>query len=129
VHSFSRFRLKVLHSRTALWFIGFAQKFRKNEKREKGMTPQEKLYLTPGLLEQIKGHHGIPSDTALAELLGCHRTTLHRIRRHEQTIPMNVALSLHTRFEVPLRQIATTERSCVGAAGKEAPLPDGAAGR
>ena len=68
------------------------------------------VYLKPGLVDQLKAKHGIPTDEEFASLIGCHRTTLHRLRRHEQGMSVVQVAALSARFGVPYSEI-TSERN------------------
>lgn len=80
------------------------------------------MFITPGLLDKVKTDFGIPTDEELANLLGCSRSTLHRINTHEQGVTARVSTLLHTRFSIPLEDIATTSEGRIGR--NQDPVPD-----
>ncbi|GGJ56229.1 hypothetical protein GCM10007173_13810 [Glutamicibacter ardleyensis] len=80
------------------------------------------MYITPGLLDKVKKDFDIPSDEELSKLLGCSRSTLHRIDTHEQGVTARVSTLLHTRFSIPLEDIATTSEGRIGR--NQDPIPD-----
>lgn len=65
------------------------------------------MYLAKDLIPSLKTAHHIPSDSEMAKLLGCDRSTLHRMENHE--VPLNplVASRITARFHVPFSQLAT----------------------
>lgn len=64
------------------------------------------MYLAPDLIPSLKNAHHIPSDGEMAKLLGCDRSTLHRMENHEVPLNPSVASRIAARFHVPFSRIA-----------------------
>lgn len=68
------------------------------------------MFLAPGLLPDLKTKHNIESDTELAKLLGCDRSTMHRMESHKVPLSPAVASRIVARFHVPFAQLASERK-------------------